>query len=100
MDEMMQAISKYPNGTYLKVEWRHGLLVIEGKIDTIYETNNGLDEEDSGYKEYYACALRIEKILNNSTNKKCIVNNLLEISIEEQPTTILLKDGSILWKGN
>lgn len=48
MDEMMKVISKYANGTYLKVEWENGQLVLKGKIDTIYESNNGLEEEDDG----------------------------------------------------
>lgn len=100
MDEMMKQISKYPNGTYLRVEWQHGQLVLEGKIDTIYESDNGLEEEEDGYKEFYACAFRIEKILNNNINKRFILNSLIEISIENEPTVITLKDGCILWKKN
>ena len=29
MDEMMKVISKYANGTYLRVEWDNGQLVLE-----------------------------------------------------------------------
>lgn len=47
MDEMMREINKYPNGTYLKLEWEDRQLVLEGIIDTIYETDNRLDEEDT-----------------------------------------------------
>lgn len=100
MDEMMEQISKYPNGTHLKVEWQYGQLVLEGKIDTIYESDNGLEEEEDGYKEFYACAFRIEKILNNHINKSFIPNSLIEISIENEPTVITLKDGCVLWKKN
>lgn len=96
MDEMMKQISKYPNGTHLRVEWQYGQLVLEGTIDTIYESDNGLEEE--GYKEFYACAFRIEKILNNHINKSFLLNSLIEISIENEPTVITLKDGCILWK--
>ena len=32
MDEMMKVISKYANGTYLRVEWDNGQLVLEGKL--------------------------------------------------------------------
>ena len=48
MDEMMKRINKFDNGTYLKVEWQNGQLVLGGRIDTIYETNNGLEENDVG----------------------------------------------------
>lgn len=48
MDEMMQEICKYANGTHLEVVWNYGECVLSGNIDTIYETNNGLDEEEEG----------------------------------------------------
>lgn len=98
MDEMMKAISKYANGTYLRVEWNDGQLALEGKIDTIYESNNGLDEEDDGYKEFYACAFNVENILNNLNDKECPIGGLIEISIENEPTLIELNDGSIIWR--
>lgn len=98
MDEMMKAISKYANGTYMKVEWDNGQLVLEGKIDTIYESNNGLEEEDEGYKEFYACAFSVENILNNQENRECHIGGLVEISMENEPTLIALDDGSIIWK--
>lgn len=98
MDEMMKVISKYANGTYLKVEWGNGQLVLEGKIDTIYESNNGLEEEEDGYNEFYACALNIENIVNNLTNKKCHIGGLIEISVENEPSLITLDNGSIIWR--
>lgn len=100
MDELMREISKYPNGTYLKVEWENSQLVLEGKIETIYESDNGLGEEEEEYKEFYACAFRIEKIIKNSATRVCGIDNLIEISIENQPTLITLQDGSVIWKKN
>ena len=97
MDEMMKEISKYANGTYLKVEWESGKLILDGRIDTIYESDNGLDEEDAGYKEFYACAFRVENILENSKDTICTVGSLIEISVENQPTLITLQNGSIVW---
>lgn len=98
MDEMMKAINKYANGTYLKVEWENGQLVLEGRIDTIYETNNGFEEEDDGYKEFYACAFSVENIVSNSKEKECHIGGLIEISIENEPTLIALDNGSIIWR--
>lgn len=98
MDEMMKAISKYANGTWLKVEWENGQLILEGIIDTIYESNNGLEEEDEGYKEFYACAFNVEKVINNSKDKECQKGALIEISIENEPTLIVLNDGSVIWR--
>ena len=98
MDEMMKAINKYANGTYLKVEWENGQLVLEGKIDTIYESNNGLEEDENGYKEFYACAFSVENIVNNLKECHIDIGGLIEISIENEPTLITLEDGSIIWR--
>ncbi len=98
MDRMMKAISKYPNGTYLKIEWGKNEPVIEGKIDTIYESNNGWEEDDVQYREFYACALRIKRINGDFKRSKYAINDLIEISIENQPTCISLYDGSVVWK--
>ncbi|CVI70072.1 hypothetical protein NDGK_01753 [Clostridiales bacterium CHKCI001] len=98
MDEMMKRINKFGNGTYLKVEWENGRFVLGGRIDTIYETNNGLEEDEVGYREFYACAFKIEKIFQNFTNEILKENGLIEISIENQPTLITLSNGKIIWK--
>lgn len=100
MDEMMKRINKFDNGTYLKVEWQNGQLVLGGRIDTIYETNNGLEENDVGYREFYACTFKIEKIFQNFTDKILKENDLMEISIENQPTLITLSNGNIIWKSD
>lgn len=63
MDEMIQKINAYPNGTFLKIIWDYGKIVVEGVIDTIYETDNGLEEEEDGYQEFYVCAFMVKKVL-------------------------------------
>ena len=93
----MKEISKYANGTYLKVEWENGQLVLGGKIDTIYESNNGLEEDDHGYKEFYACAFSVENIFTSPKDKEYNIGSLIEISLENEPTLIALDDGSIIW---
>lgn len=98
MAEMIEEISTYPNGTYLKIIWDYGKTVIEGVLDTVYETDNGLDEEEEGYQEFYACAIMVQKIIRNLGEKKIAVNHLIEISKENKPTSIELKDGTIIWK--
>lgn len=98
MDELMKVINKYANGTYLKVEWENGQLVLEGKIDTIYESNNGMEEEDDEYKEFYACAFIVENIVNNLKGEECHIGGLIEISVENEPTLITLDNGSVIWK--
>ena len=97
MDKMMKKICKFPNGTNLRVEWQYGELVLDGTIDKIYETDNGLDEED-GFKEYYGCAFKINNIINNDTDKNFTENSLIETSVENEPTLIMSNEGIIIWK--
>lgn len=36
--------------------------IIEAQVDTCYETDNGLDDDDPDYEEYHECAMKIVKI--------------------------------------
>ena len=98
MDEMIQKISAYPNGTYLKVIWSYGKEEIEGILATVYETDNGLEEDDDGYEEFYAVAIKVKKIIGNFLGNKIDINQLVEVSQKNQPIKITLKDGSIIWE--
>lgn len=98
MDDMMRAISQYPNGTYLKLEWAHEGLILGGTIDTIYETDNGKIEGTSSYREYYACAFRIKNVFENPNNSVYPTGSLIEISPDTAPTSIALEDGTIVWR--
>lgn len=98
MDEMLRKISKYPNGTFIKITWEYGNMAIEGVIDTIYETDNGLDMDDKEYQEFYACAVMVKKVISNLKMEKLKINQLIELSKENQPTSIALEDGTIIWE--
>lgn len=98
MDEMLRAISSYPNGTYLQIEWADAGVILGGVIDTIYQTSNGYQEEISSFREYYACAFRIKDVIKNMSGNAYHANSLMEISMEAPPTTITLRDDKIVWK--
>ena len=96
MDELLKAIDKYPNKTQLVIKWDDGR-VITGEIDTIYETNNGLDEKDCGYKEYHSCVLRV-LMVNSVAAKNTKVGKLIDVSMEDTPSEIYLTDGEAIWQ--
>ncbi|ODM24763.1 hypothetical protein [Acetivibrio mesophilus] len=96
MDELMKQLSKYPNGTNIIIVWDTGLC-IEGIINTIYESNNGLEEDEEGYKEFYACAVEVVSIIADSVGR-VEVGNLIEVSMENCPLCVKLKDGLEIWK--
>jgi hypothetical protein len=98
LDEMMRRIMHYPNGTALYVFWIEKGLELEGVIDTVYETYNFLEEDDPDYREFYACAIRITKILQKPADLERTEGNLIEISIEDQPSLITLLDGTVVWQ--
>ena len=97
MDELIRAINRYPNGTILIIETGNGCS-IKGSIDTIYETDNGIEPEESSYKEYYACVFKVFEISNISDS--CIdvrMGCLIEISMENPPKKLSLEDGKVIW---
>jgi hypothetical protein len=97
MDEFIKVLNHYPNGTKLIIEWKDGLR-IKGLLDTIYETDNGLELEDEGYDEYFACALKILSIENNPSGKVFSENTLLEVSKQNKPNKIFLENGVLIWQ--
>lgn len=98
MDELLKAINKYPNGTKLIINLKSGVEV-KGEIDTIYETNNGLDMDEEGYQEYYACAFKILDLKNYlKENLDIKVGELIEISMQEPPFTVMLENGTVVWE--
>ncbi len=96
--ELIKSISEYPNGTKIVIEYRNGTR-IRGEIDTIYETDNGLDLEEKGYQEYYACAIKILSVLQiaREDKMKFDIGSLIEVSELKPPSKIWLENGKIIW---
>ena len=98
MDELMYQIDKYLNGAKLTVHYSDGT-VLYGYLDTIYETDNELDDDDPNYQEYYACTFMIEKVIK--TGKKDYQKNAsIEISKFNEPCLILDADDNVVWDEN
>ena len=67
--------------------------VIEARVDTCYETDNGLDDPD--YEEYHACAMKIVKVIVDKT-QKFKEDSLIEINYHNYPQRIEDLQGNIL----
>ena len=98
MDEMMRVLSRYPNGTYIKVDWDNALLKLGGLIETIYQTDNGLAEYLSEYREYYAAVFRIKDILRNESANTYSPSMVMELSMLSAPSRIKLEDDTVIWE--
>lgn len=64
-------------------------------IDVYYETDNGLDLDDEKYEEYYACAMRVEKIIEDKS-KSLAEGKLIEINYRNYPLKIIDSQGNII----
>lgn len=69
--------------------------VIEAKVNTCYETNNGLEDNDPNYEEYHACAMKIVKVIKNK-NRIFKEGTLIEINYHNYPQQIKDSKGNIL----
>lgn len=98
MDELMYQIDKYPNGAKLTVHYSDGT-VLYGYLDTIYETDNGLDDDDPNYQEYYACTFLVEKVIKTG-QRDYQENDLIEISRFNEPCLILDANDNVVWDAN
>lgn len=99
MENIIYVINRYPIGQQMVIEWPDGFK-FAGELDTIYETDNGLELEDSAYKEYDASAFLIKKILSHSEEsiKRSIQEGeLYEVSMEE-PSIRLLVNEKVIWE--
>lgn len=61
--------------------------IIEAVVDTCYETDNGLDDNDRNYEEYHACAMRILKVIIDKSNT-LKEGKLIEINYHNSPKEI------------
>ena len=69
-----------------------------GQVDTWYETDNGLEEEDELYEEYNACAIYVHKVIGN-ISKNIQEGQLYEFSYKNIPKKIESENGDILiWR--
>lgn len=104
-DSLIKVLKKNKDSELI-IQWDNGLKVI-GEADTLFETDNGLDDDNVNYIEYYAVAFQVNEILMKPMNKddslyKWLVEKkggLIEVSLHaDPPRAIFLTNGQCVWK--
>src|SRR5699024_12406783 len=91
-NSLIQTLDEYGKSELI-IAWNNGLKVI-GKPDTLVETDNGLEDDDTNYVEYHAVAFHVIDILARPANQESSIYDwlmqrkspLIEISLYEDIT--------------
>ena len=93
MEKLFLSINNNNNQIYI-LTFSNGD-VAEAQVDTCYETDNGLDDDDPDYEEYHACAMKIVKIIVDK-NENLEEGNLIEINYHNYPQQIKDSQDNVL----
>ena len=88
------AVDKFPNEIYT-LEFSDGT-IIRAKIDTLFETDNGIELGEDGYEEYNACAMRVIEIVVLGKDHHFEEGKLTEINYHNYPLSIKTSSGEII----
>ena len=84
---LFKDISEEPYKIYI-LEFNDGS-ILKAQMDTCYESDNGLEEDDEQYQEYYACAMEIIDVIKDTTPEKRYKEHMLiEINYLNYPKSI------------
>lgn len=95
MDKLIQTLNKLPNGSEITIIWTD-IAKILAEIDTIYETDNGLEPTDIKYREFYSCLVLVKEILFCSTDSQIREGDYIDITEQNSPSKIIYR-GKQIW---
>lgn len=95
---LVKKLSSYQNGTLLEIIWKDNRTFCY-ELDTLYDTDNGWEIDDTEYKEYHAALLRLhEQIHSNKLQNH--LPKFVEVGDDKNNPLIikLVETGEIIWK--
>jgi hypothetical protein len=104
-DPLIKALKDNRKSTIV-IEWENGLKV-SGKLDTIFETDNGLEDDDVNFKEYDSAIFKVDNILSEPYDVDNVIykwlanhkGDLIEVSLyNDCPSILKLTSEITIWK--
>ncbi|MEW4225635.1 hypothetical protein [Rossellomorea marisflavi] len=104
-DPLIKALKDNRKSTIV-IEWENGLKV-SGKLDTIFETDNGLEDDDDDFIEYDSAIFRVDNVLAEPHDVDNVIykwlanhkGDLIEVSLyNDCPSLLKLTTGVTIWK--
>ena len=89
-------LTQFPNGTKFYFYFNDGVELL-CKLDTLYETDNGLEMGDPLYEEYYAAAIEIIEVINDNEMNMFKAGQFKEFSNKKSPEIIKNLNGQVIW---
>lgn len=71
---------------------------IKAVYDTDFESDNGLDLEEYGYEEYWACVFKLKEVLRYGNSIPCHIGGLFELNYKNFPDVIKSSTGKVVVK--
>jgi hypothetical protein len=105
-DSLIKALNLINKKDILIIEWNSGFK-ISGTVDTIFETNNGVEENDTEYLEYYEAVIKVHELLSHPRNGEGLVyrwfingnSSYIGLSLYyDPPEKITFTNGNLVWQ--
>lgn len=89
MQPLVHLIHSYPE-SHFRITMKDGAQLL-CSYDTMYETENEMDDEDPAYEEFHACLFKIEQVLfcKPECQRKYTGKSYLEVTYHNFPSEII-----------
>lgn len=93
---VMEYVDSHPEEKLI-LEWHDGARIIT-QLDTAYDSMNDLNEEELGFEEYFACAMKTIEIVTIGTAPvwNFDTGGLFEVNYHNFPDIVLDSKGTVL----
>jgi len=99
--ELMTALSKFCKPNQVVILYFDDSLIFKSNNNTgVFESTNGLDDENPDFIEFYDCSFEVSEILSPSSEVDLQIKqgNYFAISEHSEPIRIEAEDKTLIWQ--